>query len=159
MIFFKKKPEDDGERQINEYFKYRDSLTGCMTETFAIKEFYRVKSLPSYGAALVRVKNAENMPMYKGERLIKETACVLTNIYPGDIFRLKYGDFLIFTENCENTAEKINGFLYRLQDNERQYAVGAERFDRNEKEYTAFMRRLTRSVALAEKTNGKKAIY
>lgn len=145
--------------KTDEYFKYRDSLTGCMVETYAMKEFEKRKDNASAGGVMVRICGVEELPLYKGERLIKETAVIITNICKGNVFRLEYGDFLIFTEECEKTADRINYFLAALRDENRRYAVGAQRFDPNEQEYGLFMKRIRYATKIAEHVQGKTAIY
>ena len=157
-MFFKKKIKPSDEH--GEYFRYRDSLTGCMNKTRAIKEFEKHKGNPDMGGVLIRLRCADEMAVYKGERLIKETAVIITNIFKGDVFRLEMGDFLVFTTGCESMADKINYFLSALSDDEeRRYAVAAMKFDKNEKDYSVFMHRLYRGVRIAEGINGKSAIY
>ncbi len=155
-MFFKRKKQKD---TTSEYFKYRDSLTGCMNETFAVKTFKELKANDGYGAVMVRLGHTEDMSMYEGEILIKETAAILNNIYAGDISRLEFADFLIYTDNVEIVADRINYFLVRLTDDKRHYFVGGKRFDEHEKDYSCFIKRLRRAVAVAELMGGKKAIY
>lgn len=143
----------------NNYFLYRDSLTGCMCEMGAIKEFKKIRNKPGYGGIMIRLKGAENMPLYKGERFIKETSDILNNIYKGNIYRIKYGDFMIFTENFKSEADKINFILYRLQDENRQYAVGGAGFYENDMEYAVLKKTLAKAVGLAEYNGCKMAIY
>ena len=156
MFFKKKKQEKPFDK---EYFLYRDSLTGCMNETFAVKSFKRLKGNENFGGVMVKIRNVENMLLDEGEDLIKETAVIVANIYEGDISRINGGCFVIFTDNFKAVADKINHFLYALSDEKRRYAVGGEGFDPHEGDYNMYMKRLRRAVAAAEFNEGKTAIY
>ena len=157
MLFKKKKNTLPKENDILSYFMYRDSLTGQMNTDYAIKTFEKIKHVDGYGAVMVHVENAENMPYYMAVRYIKEAAQIVAAISEEEVARTKEGCFVIFSKDAENLAYKLEKFLSEFSSEEVMYAVAYVPLDENDDFYT-HMRKLKRRIAAAENAGHIKLV-
>ncbi|MGM9550983.1 MAG: hypothetical protein ACI3XA_01875 [Clostridia bacterium] len=136
----------------------RDSLTGQMDKSFAIKEFERLKKQTGYGAVLVKLSGGDNLPLYEAEDKIERFSRLIVNITNYEISRVQYGEFIIFCKDYKTEADKIFDILREFSD-DFPCGVGAKGFDENEKDFSAFYSRLSGCATLSEIARVKKAVY
>ena len=141
------------------YFINRDSLTGQMNRAFAIKEFEKNKRNVGFGGVLVCAYGAENLPLCKGEEYIRETSDLIARIYTGEFSRIENGEFLIFTDNTHQLAEKIRFFLNSFNTEDKCLIAGALDFDKNEEDFDVFLRRIRRCTYAERYKLKHNAIY
>lgn len=149
-MFFRKKENDAQKRdEISEYFLHRDSLTGQMDCTYAIKAFEKLKNEEGYAAVMVHVLNVDNMPFYQAVKHIEEAARILASISEEEVARVEDGYFLIFSKNREALCEKTEYFLSELSTDEVLYATASVELDPLDS-FSVLMKKLKRRMAAAE---------
>ncbi len=127
-------------------FRYIDSVTGLMNRQFCFKEYERLKRNEEYYAVTVRLSGCEDMAYGKAVEKIGETGRIIAQVCRESISRLENGDFVIFTRNGEETAERLAFFLEATAEDER-IAVCFDKMDANEN-FDTFVRRIQRHVGI-----------
>ncbi len=157
MFFRKKENNLQKNDKISEYFLHRDSLTGQMDCTYAMKAFEKLKNTDGYGAVMVHVVNADNMPFYKAVHHIEEAARIVASISKDEVARVEDGYFLIFSKNWEELCEKTEYFLAELSDDEILYATVSVKLDPLDS-FSLLMKKLKRRMAAAESAAYSKSM-
>lgn len=150
-MFFRKKEEVKSEKPneaVNDYFRYRDSLSGQMNKQFAVNEFDSAKKMGK-GAVLIHVVNTDNMPYYLAVHVIAETAQIIASIAKEEISRVESGDFLIYSSDEEDLAERATRFLKALENDEVHYVCVCAKIDQNDT-FSVLVKKLNRRVAASE---------
>lgn len=136
---------------------HRDSMTGLWDKSFAEKEVERLAQKGGSTAILVRLIGSDNMPLYIAEEEIKRTGRIISNITCNTVARIKYGDFMIFSKDCEE-ADRIFGFLKEFRKEGFCHAVSAKRIDAG-MDFTSLYRVLCAGISISQFENNKKAVY
>ncbi len=157
MLFRKKENNSKKDKDTLAYFMYRDSVTGQMNRDYAIKTFERVKHEYGYGAVMVHIENADNMPYYMAVNYIKDAAQIIASVSEDEVARTEEGYFVIFSKEAEGLAYKLGEFLSQFSEGERLYAVACVPLDENDDFYT-LMRKLKRRIAAAENAGHIKSV-
>ncbi len=140
------------------YYMHRDSLTGLWDKSFAKEETQRLSEKDGYGAILVRLIGADNMPLYIAEDNIKRTGRLISNITFNPVARIEYGDFIVFSNNFKQEADKIFDFLKEFRKEEFCHGVSAMAIEKGVT-FIDLHRHLSAGISLSQLTGNKKAVY
>lgn len=152
MRIFRRKTEKVSEEIY--YLRTRDSLTGQRSFVFAPAEFERLKHEEAFGAVIVKIK-----PETVSDEDIALVGVSLAAAASGEICRCERETFLIFCRDCEKEADRLFDVLRRIGFKDMTFAVGAESFDENEKDFNVFFKRLKRAAAAAEIGGCRRAVH
>lgn len=156
MFFRKTRDKKEKTDKAENYFRYRDSVTGQMNKEYAFKAFEKIEGVEC-GALMIHVLNVDNMPYYKAVECIKEAGQMLAQISEDEVARLEEGYFLIFSESGERLNEKMEKFLPRLSDGDIVYASAYAAVNKNEG-FGILIKKLKRRMAVAENTAYIKSV-
>lgn len=151
MLFGKKHTMPD-EKEMESFFKYRDSLTGLFNREFAFKEYERIKHIGGYAAVTVRVSGCDSMPYYKACKYIQRAGALAQRICNEDVAHLENGDFILFCKNGEAVCERLSFFLGRLSFGDEVYTAVCDELDKNES-FEKLIRRIKRHAGAMELGN------
>lgn len=145
MLFRRKQALNNTATEVDT-FRYLDSVTGLMNRQFCFKEYERLRQNEKYYAVTVRLSGCEDMPYGKAVEKIRETAQIIARVCNENISRLEDGDFVIFTQSGEETADRLGFFLDATAEDER-VAVCFDKLDPNES-FDTFVRRIQRHIGI-----------
>lgn len=151
---------EDAEEKLR-YFMHRDSLTGQMNKCYAIVKFKEISGLSGngQGAVMVKISTKEARAGEVSDNERTAVSIILAAMGIGEVCHIESDEFLIFSDNCCRDADKVFGFLNRMDFDGLLFAVGAECFDVNEADFDIYMKRLCRSVAAAEIGGCRRAVH
>lgn len=129
-----------------EYFKNRDSLTGQMNLNYTVKIFDNLKRELDMGAVFVSVVDVELMRPSKAEEAARNLSVAMAAMGIGEISRVGFADFLVFTKKYEQYASKALDYLARIADDKVSFAVSS---GRTADDFAGFMDKLRREATVA----------
>ena len=133
---------------INEYYMYRDSVTGQMGKAFAIREFERLKTDKEEGAVIVEIKWIDMKSHEDAQNDVIRVSVVLAALGFGEVSRIAFGKFIIFTKDAAERARVALHYLNSaFKAGDIKFAVTSEGFNGNEKDFESFAKRFNRGLA------------
>ena len=142
---------------INEYYMYRDSVTGQMGKPFAIREFERLKTDKDMGAVIVEIKWVDRKSHEDAQDDVIRVSVVLAALGFGEVARLSFGKFIVFTRNCAEKARMVFSYLeLAFMAGDIRFAVTAEGFSDDEGDFESFTVRFNKGLAAASNVYFKR---
>ena len=148
MIFFGKKRQTQKE---DDYYRYRDSLTGQMNREYLFKRYESLKGKEGCKAVTVRLTGCDCMPYSEASEKIREAGLLIARICPDMFSRVENGDFVLLSYDADAVAERLEFFLDRLNKEGEIYSVCVDEMDKNE-DFGLFLRRVQRHVGAVAKS-------
>ena len=135
---------------ISEYYMYRDSVTGQMGKTFAIKEFERLKNKKDMGAVIAEIKWIDDKSHENAQNDVIRVSVVLAATGFGEVSRIAFGKFIIFTKDpCEKARRVFSYLNSAFAAGDIRFAVTAEKFSEDEGDFESFKGRFNCGLAAA----------
>lgn len=157
MFFKKRKGKPEEQKNQNEYFAYRDALTGQLNRAFACKEFEKLKGDKSYGCVMVHINISGSPDAQEIENCIMKTAQIICSVTSYEVARVEDEYFVVFAKECFELADKLGMFLSDFCENGISYSVAAVE-NATVNSFEQLLQLLKRRIRAAERMGYAKAV-